>query len=223
MQIINEVWSVPDGDELITRKICECKKPNSNHKDIDLYYERRVRDKAMAYVRNYNTFIDIGANVGIWTRPMASLFKNVHSFEPAPKNLECLRKNLHDTPNVDIYTYGLSDINGVGFLVDNVKNCGDCSITYQTRLKRKIFGPDDVVEVKTLDSHELEDVGLIKIDTQGHELRILKGSVETLQKSKPVVVFEINDDKDRCCDLLESLGAERVILRSKCLMLYAWK
>ena len=223
MQTINEVWSVPDGDELITRKIGECTKPNSNPTDIDLYYERRIRDKAMRYVKNYNTFIDIGANVGIWTSPMASLFKQVHSFEPADKNLECLRKNLHDIHNVDIHTHGLSDINGVGFLVDNIKNCGDCSITYEAKLKRKVFGPEDVVEVKTLDSHELEDVGLIKIDTQGHELRILRGGVNTLKKYRPVVVFEINEDKDHCCDLLESLGAERVTLRSKCLMLYFWK
>ena len=96
-------------------------------------------------------------------------------------------------------------------------------ITYNAKLKNRVFGPDDVVAVRTLDSHDFDNVGLIKIDTQGHELRVLKGAIETLKKNKPVVVFEINEDKDRCCDLLEGLGAERVILKNKCLMLYTWK
>ena len=56
-----------------------------------------------------------------------------------------------------------------------------------------------------------------------HDTVLLKRVIETLKKNKPVVVFEINEDKDRCCDLLEGLGAERVILKNKCLMLYTWK
>ena len=75
MQIINEVWCVPDGDELIRKKIMENKKKDSNPKDIDLYYERKVREAALSRVTNFGTFIDVGANVGIWSRPMSNLFE----------------------------------------------------------------------------------------------------------------------------------------------------
>ena len=223
MQALNKVWSVPDGDELITKKILEHNKQNSDPMHTDLYYERRVREAAMGHVTNLGAFVDVGANVGIWSRPLSQLFKKVHAFEPVEKNLECLNKNLETINNVDIFTHGLSDRNSTGYMVESVKNCGDCMITYNAKLKNRVFGPDDVVAVRTLDSHDFDNVGLIKIDTQGHELRVLKGAIETLKKNKPVVVFEINEDKDRCCDLLEGLGAERVILKNKCLMLYTWK
>tara|TARA_R110002020_G_scaffold475237_2_gene709193 strand:+ start:297 stop:965 length:669 start_codon:yes stop_codon:yes gene_type:complete len=222
MQALNEVWSVPDGDELITRKILEHKKPNSDPRHTNLYYERKVREAAISRVTNFGAFVDVGANVGIWSRPMSELFSKVHAFEPVEKNLECLNKNIENVNNIDIYTHGLSDRNSTGYMVQSVKNCGDCMITYNSRLKNRVFGPDDVVAVKTLDSHDFNNVGLIKIDTQGHELRVLKGAIETLKKNKPVVVFEINEDKDRCCDLMEALGASRVILKNKCLMLYSF-
>ena len=223
MQIINEIWSVPDGDQLITKKILEHKKPNSDPRHINLYYERKVREAALSLVSNFKSFVDVGANVGIWSRPMAELFEKVHAFEPVEKNLECLNKNLESVNNVEIFEHGLSDRNSTGYIVEGVKNCGDCMITYNSRLKNRVFGPEDVVPVQTLDSHELDGVGLIKIDTQGHELRVLRGAAESLKRNKPVVVFEINEDKDRCCDLLEALGANRVILKNKCLMLYSFE
>ena len=76
------------------------------------------------------------------------------------------------------------------------------------KLKNKVFGPEDVVPVQTLDSHHFENVGLIKIDTQGHELRVLRGGIETLEKNKPVVVFEINEDKDYITEIAEQFEAQ---------------
>ena len=223
MKRINDVWCVPDGDELITRKILESRKPNSDPTHIDLYYERRVREAALSRVTNFGTFVDAGANVGIWSRPMSSLFEKVEAFEPAEKNRECLLINLGDIDNVEIFHHGLGDSNREGNLHLGVKNCGDCKIIYKKSLKGIPFTDKDIVKVRTLDSHNFHEVGLIKIDTQGHELRIIKGAIETIKKHKPVVVFEIDQDKDQCCEILESLGAERVTVASKCLMIYAFK
>jgi hypothetical protein len=41
-----------------------------------------------------------------------------------------------------------------------------------------------------LDSFQLPEVNLIKIDVDGMELEILKGAVETLEKYQPVIVIE---------------------------------
>ena len=58
MQILNEVWCVPDGDELIRKKIMEKKKKSSNPTNIDLYYERKVREAALSQITN------VGPNLG---------------------------------------------------------------------------------------------------------------------------------------------------------------
>ena len=222
MKRINDVWCVPDGDELITRKILESRKPNSDPTHTDLYYERKVREAALSKVTNFGAFVDAGANVGIWSRPMAELFETVHAFGPAEKNRECLIKNLEGINNVEIFHHGLGDSNCEGNLYLGVKNCGDCKIVYTKSIKGVPFTPEDVVKVRTLDSHNFHHVGLIKIDTQGHELRIIKGAIKTIEKHKPVVVFEIDQDKDQCCEILESLGAKRVTVASKCLMIYSF-
>tara|TARA_Y100000296_G_C5126924_1_gene233372 strand:+ start:128 stop:796 length:669 start_codon:yes stop_codon:yes gene_type:complete len=222
MQILNEVWCVPDGDELIRKKIMEKKKKTSNPENIDLYYERRVREAALSQITNFGAFVDAGANVGIWSRPMASLFETVYAFEPAEKNRECLIKNLEDVNNVEIFHHGLGASNRVGNLLQGVGNCGDCKIIYEGSIKGVPFGPEDIVKVRTLDSHNFHNVGLIKIDTQGHELPILRGAIETIKKHRPVIVFEIDQNKDECCDLLESLGASRVPVKNKCNMVYSF-
>ena len=46
--------------------------------------------------------------------------------------------------------------------------------------------------------------------------------VETIKKHRPVIVFEIDQNKDECCELLESLGASRVWVQNKCNMVYSF-
>ena len=42
----------------------------------------------------------------------------------------------------------------------------------------------------TIDSLKLENVGLIKIDTQGCELHVLRGAAKTIERCHPVIIFE---------------------------------
>ena len=39
--------------------------------------------------------------------------------------------------------------------------------------------------------HNLDRVDLIKIDTDGHEYEVLNGALETINKLKPLIIFEI--------------------------------
>ena len=54
---------------------------------------------------------------------------------------------------------------------------------------------DEKIEIKRLDDFNLT-ADLIKIDTQGYELPILRGSIETLKKNFPVLILELENKKD---------------------------
>jgi hypothetical protein len=69
----------------------------------------------------------------------------------------------------------------------------------------------------------LSNVDLIKIDVQGWEYEVLEGAIELISRDRPWVIFEVNDDIDKCCALMESLGYETLTLKSKRLFLWAPK
>ena len=47
--------------------------------------------------------------------------------------------------------------------------------------------------VKRLDDQHLDNVGLIKIDVEGHELAVLHGAADTLTRNRPAVVVEAEE------------------------------
>ena len=47
-------------------------------------------------------------------------------------------------------------------------------------------------EVKTLDSLEIKDVDLVIIDTEGYEVNVLQGAIETIKRYSPVLVVEFS-------------------------------
>ena len=55
------------------------------------------RNASLKYVTSYRTALDIGSNIGQWTRPLAKVFDQVICFEPNPNFRECFRKNISET------------------------------------------------------------------------------------------------------------------------------
>jgi FkbM family methyltransferase len=48
-------------------------------------------------------------------------------------------------------------------------------------------------QMKTLDSFDLDNVGFIKIDVEGHEESVLKGGINTIKRSRPNLLIEIEE------------------------------
>ena len=47
------------------------------------------------------------------------------------------------------------------------------------------------IPVITLDSLNIKNISVMKIDVEGHELEALKGAKKTIQNSKPVIILEV--------------------------------
>ena len=135
--------------------------------------------------------IDVGANVGQWVEEIRKDFIfEIHSFEPNKTAYsELIKKNI---PNIKAFNFGLGSKNDFKKL-----NNWTFENSMNSFLKLSDFGQkhldvnnsliDEVtVEIKTLDSlyktNSLNKNILLKIDVQGFELEVLKGSKELLSK-----------------------------------------
>lgn len=201
------IWKVPDGDQMVTRKLGDGREENPK-------YEKKYRKTILKGLKSKKTFIDVGANVGMWSLPMSSEFENVISFEPDVRNMECLRENTSRKTNIEYRTEGVGINKSLSIIKQSVKNCGnsfvlpadelvfdgepelgkEMTVTIASNRNKKGSNKSTeatVIEVVSIDSLELSDVDLIKIDTQGSEFPILKGATKTIKKCQPWLCFEL--------------------------------
>ena len=82
-------WSIPDWDKHLLGEI------KGNHG-----YQSKQRNNAFNFVKDWDIAIDIGANIGLWTRPLCERFKFVWAFEPSRENWEHCHKNLEGIENL---------------------------------------------------------------------------------------------------------------------------
>ena len=103
----------------------------------------------------------------------------VIAFEPDPIHYECLVKNLPD----DVETHQLA--------VGNNKKMISLSEDDFTQAKRVIG--DGTIPMVTIDSMNLNDIDLIKIDVEGYEMEVLKGAENTLDNIEYLMI-ELNNN-----------------------------
>ena len=123
--------------------------------------------------------LDIGAWVGTWTMKINSFCGRVIAFEPDPLHYECLVKNVPD----NVETHQLA--------VGNDSKMISLSQDDFTQAKR-VLGAGTIPMV-TIDSLNLDDVDLIKIDVEGYEMEVLKGAENTL-KNVEYLMIELNNN-----------------------------
>jgi len=157
--------------------------------------QRAQRDDALTYVNQWRVCLDIGSNIGQWTRPLAKRFDSVVCFEPNPNFRECFNKNIQEK-NVLLWPYGLSDKE------HKAKQDFNSTILQQE---------DGDIDCRTLDSFGLTNVDFVKIDVDGFEVPLLNGARETLTKNNPVINIEMKRDKRsdivyKCESILKELG-----------------
>lgn len=137
--------------------------------------------------------IDVGANIGIFARFFAGGSRHVHAYEPQPYLFQTLTR--HAPANVTCHECGLSSEPGTAELVTPVDNqvarygCGSLELR-QSDSDRFTY-ESKTIELRRLDDEGHHDVGLIKIDVEGHELPVLRGAKRLLAESRPAMWIEI--------------------------------
>ena len=171
--------------------------------------------------------VDAGANIGFHSIQFGKLGKKVYSFEPQRYVFNQMSANIliNDLDNqINTYRLGLGDkeetqqlwnIEHEDWVGGGMHNWGGRGIVQKEapslypgwggdRHLENEFREEDTVQVISLDSLNLSQCDLIKIDVQGYEYNLIVGAKNTLNKFKPVIFLEnaIGDEADAKTSLL---------------------
>lgn len=152
-------------------------------------YERDIIAWAAQLIDPGTMFVDIGAHVGTYSLAFAERCAAVHSFECSPKTFNYLcaniaLRNLHE--HITPHRCALGSEVGVVPYYEHSPDGGGNSCHGFGRTSKSVN-----VEVRTMDSFHLDNIGLIKMDVEGFEANVLKGAHETLKRSNyPRILFE---------------------------------
>ena len=150
--------------------------------------------------------IDIGVFRGVYSYKMAEYSNKVYGFEANPVMFNYLNKNLTKLKkNIILHNIALSDSGGYAKLkipirkksmvksnFEDYYEGGLATIESDNNLNNKMFDTF-IVKKLTLDSFNFDQkISFIKIDVEGHEFSVLKGSEKILKKYKPVLLIEID-------------------------------
>jgi FkbM family methyltransferase len=159
-----------------------------NHIRYGWIWEPYIVSLIEKYAQSGTIMLDIGAHIGTHTLTMAQLAGpsgRVLAFEPQPKIFRELFYNMHlnGVNNVDFFWAGVGDHMGEielsPFMMFNEGGTG------------LYGGTGKFVELLTIDSLNLENISLIKMDVEGQEDQVLAGARETILRCKPVMLIEI--------------------------------
>jgi FkbM family methyltransferase len=142
---------------------------------------------------------DIGANGGAYTRHLHHLAPSarIFAFEPHPRTFAALETNLRDTPKVRLINAAVGEVPGQLVLYDFADNDGSTQASLN-QAAVALFTPNLVtheVDCTTVDAfmtdHGLDRIDLLKIDTEGHDLAVLRGAHKALDEGRvKMIQFE---------------------------------
>ncbi len=135
--------------------------------------------------------VDVGSNVGASLLQMLAVRPAARAvaIEPSARYLSCLRRNLNGFTHAEIVPVALGRRPGKTWLYNNstsasVVNAHYCGFESLGKQLVKMRTLDDVMRHRGR-------AGLIKIDTDGYDMEVLRGARAVLREDQPVVYFEL--------------------------------
>lgn len=174
----------------------------------DDYQETPLINSLCRHLGQQSVFWDIGANAGVVSYKISQILtpQEHHYFEPNPKLYQWAAVAMGHLDNTTGHQIAISD------------ECGNATLyiprnrsAYGSLNKSDAAEVDEVhVELTTCDSLVFEKGFLaphvIKIDTEGHEVKVLAGMKRLIQVHRPVIFFEHIDITDAEIDSMTPTG-----------------
>ena len=180
---------------------------------VDKYiHQKKILNYLKKNLDNIEIFFDVGSHRGTYTDLIINNFKikKVLMFEPQKNIFKFIKKKYIKNKSITVYNQALSDKKNRQTLYINKHDLTSSlsKIDKKNRylnLKALLFGGsiNDMVKKKSkVNSSKLSDIikkskirkiDLLKIDTEGHELQVLKGNGSFLKKNVKCMLIEIHN------------------------------
>ena len=200
------VTTVPGGIRLRVRS-----GDSSESYMVDEIYHKKIYEKFYE-VKEGDVVLDVGANIGAFSVKISGALGEggrIIAVEPESTNFRLLRSNieLNNCKNIVPVRTALSEHSGKASLNVYKKRGNNSFLAKKTEsLERR-----EEVGLKTLDELVEECVlsrlSLIKVDTEGYELKVLHGGTETIRRLRPWIIGEAHPHvSDSASVILSYLG-----------------
>ena len=131
---------------------------------------------------------DVGANTGQTAVKLRNWFPNsvIHSFEPVEDSYKTLSKNIAQFENIQAHNKALGSSIGqaeINILADSTMSSLD-----MIKSDKDLFLRKEMISISTVDQMmqdlNIDHLDLLKIDTEGYDLEVLKGAKSSLENGK---------------------------------------
>jgi FkbM family methyltransferase len=160
------------------------------HADRWAFYhsgETRSRELFRTLCPREGVVLDIGANVGLYSLIAAQTMHDgaIHAVEPSPYNLRLLKRNVVQSPFIQVHETAAGDVSGtVPFQLTDGLNDAITLNAYGQKLKRGTVS----VQISRLDDLIEGPIDLLKIDVQGHEPAAFAGMSRLLAQTRVLMM-----------------------------------
>jgi FkbM family methyltransferase len=170
---------------------------------ISQYYSKK---------KNHGTMIDVGVQYGQSSHLFLKLDWDVYGFEPDKENSRNIPVAIRDNTRFSLYDIAISDKPGLSTIYTSQESSGISSLLnfHQSHVA------SDSVQTDTLqnqiDTNGISNIKVIKIDTEGYDLNVLKGIDFSKCQEVEVIICEYEDQKTEklgyfTSDIIEHLTA----------------
>tara|TARA_B110000503_G_scaffold122414_1_gene186966 strand:+ start:430 stop:1251 length:822 start_codon:yes stop_codon:yes gene_type:complete len=161
--------------------------------------EKKIKNlKKLFRLNEKLIIIDIGANIGSISLPLAKIFNQskIFAIEPTNYAFKKLTKNLNLNKelkkNISLNQLFLSKINKPtkvwsSWNFDNNNNKHKQHLGTLHSIKKKSY----ISLTKFIDLKKIKKIDFIKLDVDGHELDVLRSGEKFLKNKKPIIFIEI--------------------------------
>ena len=172
-------------------------------------YEPHVSRALHNFLKPGDTFIDVGANIGVHVARAAQLVGSsgrVIAVEPNTENCRLLLLTIQKNSfhNVTLIPSALSDTSDWTWFGTHIGSNGG-ALPFNNETLTEGFG--FIVPIRRLDDIAPAGTTVVKIDVEGAEVSVLKSGLQTIQRDRPWVIMEFSCEMVRRVSGVEPLSA----------------